>query len=82
VKVRFYLYFPRREDADEAGRRLREDGYDVAVDMGADDENWLALASADLGEEEFEPAEGRLQKLAGELGGEYDGHEREVPRDR
>jgi hypothetical protein len=37
-----YLYFPKRSDAEEAGRELRERGFCVTVRKGADGENWLA----------------------------------------
>jgi hypothetical protein len=80
VSTSFYLYFSRREDAEAAGERLRADGFSVTVRLGADDESWLALAEADLSDDEFERAQGVMSSLAEELGGEYDGYERAVPR--
>jgi hypothetical protein len=81
VNAAFYLYFPRREQAQAASDRLRVDGFEVDVRLGADDASWLALAEADLDEDEFERAVRRLTVLAEELGGEYDGHERALRDD-
>jgi hypothetical protein len=65
VNASLYLYFPQRADAEEAAARLRDDGYDVTVRDGADDVNWLALASCDMAPENLDRVEQRMFALAG-----------------
>lgn len=69
-----YLYFPKKPQAEEAARRLRAKGWQVEVRMGADAENWLALAKqlAPI-HEEIGDVRDELEDLADELHGEYDG---------
>ena len=75
----FWLYFPEKETAETAGKRLQGDGYNVEVRLGADDTNWLALGSkVVVSDEELDAAEVSLKALAAELGGEYDGYDRPV----
>jgi hypothetical protein len=75
----FYLYFPEERDARSAGARLEAAGYAVEVRPGADDGDWLALAERDLADDEsLDEVEEVLERLAAELGGEYDGHEVDV----
>jgi hypothetical protein len=78
VNASFYLYFKEQTEAEQAGARLRGDGYDVTVREGADDISWLALAGADIREADLDGAEEAMSALAAELGGEYDGYERAV----
>ena len=75
--MRHYLYFPRKSDAEEAGRELRARGFCVTVRRGADGENWLALAThAPPGnDDEMDTLRDELEVLAAKLGGEYDGWE-------
>jgi len=69
-----YLYFPRKNDAEEAAKRLRVKGWKVEVRMGADGENWLTLAKQPTPiEEEIGDVRDELEDLADKLHGEYDG---------
>jgi hypothetical protein len=69
-----YLYFSKKSDAHKAAVRLREKGWTVEVRKGADDENWLTLAKQPAPiEEDIEEIRGELERLADDLGGEYDG---------
>jgi hypothetical protein len=72
----FYLYFPSESDALAAGSELRARGYDVVVRLGADDQNWLVLASRVISRDELDQAGKELSELAESLGGEFDGFER------
>jgi Regulator of ribonuclease activity B len=69
-----YLYFPRKSNAEQAAERLRAKGWEVEVKKGADGRNWLASAkqSAPV-EDDIEEIRDELERLAEELGGEYDG---------
>ncbi|HEX2049592.1 MAG TPA: ribonuclease E inhibitor RraB [Actinomycetota bacterium] len=75
-QTNFYLYFPEEEGARRAAAKARSLGLEVEVRLGADDENWLCLASQDLTFDESDAVEERLVELAGDLGGEFDGMER------
>jgi Regulator of ribonuclease activity B len=69
-----YLYFAKKSSAERAAAILREKGWSVEVRMGADGENWLALAKQPAPiEEDIEEVRNELEHLADELGGEYDG---------
>ncbi|MGD2217857.1 MAG: ribonuclease E inhibitor RraB [Gemmatimonadales bacterium] len=80
--IEFYLYFPARTDANDVGVRLRQEGFDVAVRVGADDVNWLVLAKTTMVPEHRLLLElrSRFEALADSLGGEYDGWEAMVVR--
>lgn len=69
-----YLYFPEKTQAEEAAQRLRTKGWQVQVRVGADGENWLALAKQPAPiDEESGDVRDELESLAKELHGEYDG---------
>jgi hypothetical protein len=74
VFIDHYLYFPQRSNAERAAQRLRAKDWLVEVKQAAVGEDWLALAKQpapikdDIGEVRDE-----LERLARELGGEYDG---------
>ena len=70
-----YLYFPKEDAARSAANVLRGEGYRVDVRVGADEVNWLALASHSIVPTPQTIAEttARMEKLAASLGGEYDG---------
>ncbi len=44
--------------------------------LGADDENWLALAKKTVSDDRLDDAEEHLIELAESLGGEFDGYDR------
>jgi hypothetical protein len=75
--MRHYLYFPKKLDAETAGRRLRERGFSVEVRKGADGDNWLALATHGTPQNAYDVEELRdeMEALAAKLRGEYDGWE-------
>jgi len=75
-----YLYFAKKAKAEEAGRHLRERGFEVEVRRGADGTSWLALAKQKAPEsaDQMEGLREELESLAEKLGGEYDGWEAAV----
>jgi hypothetical protein len=75
--TRFFLYFEDEVVAQDAGRRARELGLDADVRPSATEGLTLVLAEGRL-DTEFEAMVERLEALAEQLGGEYDGHERAV----
>jgi hypothetical protein len=69
-----YLYFPKKPDAQKAATRLREKGWTVEVRKGGDGESWLTLAKQPAPiEEDIGEIREELERLADDLGGEYDG---------
>jgi len=69
-----YLYFPKRHNAEQAADQLRTEGWIVELRMGADGKNWLVLAKQPAPiEESIGDVRDKLEDLAEELGGEYDG---------
>lgn len=69
-----YLYFPKRHNAEQAADQLRTQGWIVELRMGADGKNWLVLAKQPAPiEESIGDIRDKLEDLAEELGGEYDG---------
>jgi len=72
--TRFFLYFENATVTEEAARRIHDLGLRAEVRPSAD--QTLVLAAGDV--DDFEDMRERLEALAEELGGEYDGHERAV----
>ncbi|MFP2930548.1 ribonuclease E inhibitor RraB [Pyxidicoccus sp. 3LG] len=72
-----YLYFPSRRDGEAIAEHLRGLGFTVESRLGADDVNWLVLATHHLVPERqvVEAARTSLEELARQHGGEYDGWE-------
>jgi len=73
--MQHFFYFPRKPDAQKLGERLRNDGFSVEIRTGGDG-NWLLLATTlsdhpEQTEDDFH----RMEELAAEFGGEYDGFE-------
>ncbi len=70
-----FLYFSKRNRADEAGSRLRAKGMQVEVRRSAGDKDWLVLAKSALPvtEDDIEQVRDYLEALAEDLHGEYDG---------
>lgn len=75
--LRYYLYFPQRTSAEKAGEAMRALGLSALIRRGADGESWLTLVGKTLpvATEEIDALQTRLEALARELGGEYDGWE-------
>lgn len=75
-RLSHYLYFPTRKAGEEVATTLRERGFDVESRLGADDVNWLVLATHRLEDPESLPAvRDELEQLAQRHSGEYDGWE-------
>jgi hypothetical protein len=79
-KFDFYLYFPLEGSARITAENLKKDGYDVQVALGATGSNWLCVATKTLA-----PATAplnevgtRMEQVAREFKGEFDGWEAEV----
>jgi hypothetical protein len=69
-----YLYFPKRHNAEQAANQLRAQGWIVELRMGADEKNWLVLAKQPAPiDESIGDIRDKLENLAEEMGGEYDG---------
>lgn len=75
--TRHYLYFPSVEAAQAAAPRLEADGFAVEMSLGADQKNWLALAThtAVINTDTVPELRARLTALAAAHGGDYDGWE-------
>lgn len=83
--INHYLYFPTQEVARQAAQRLKDEGYGAEVRDAteiAPDNGWLTYVTAALpqSEDELDEAEEYIEAIASELGGEYDGYERDVRR--
>jgi hypothetical protein len=76
-EMRYFLYFPKKADAESAGERLRDRGYSAEVRKGANGENWLALATKNppTTGEQMDEVRDEMEALAAQFGGEYDGWE-------
>ena len=75
-ETNFYLYFADEASARSAGESVRAEGFKTEVRLGADDENWLCLATGNLTTADADEVEDRLTELAESLGGEFDGIDR------
>lgn len=84
VPVAHYLYFPEEKAAKRAAERLREQGFTTEERLGADEVNWLVLATHRIvpSEATLAAVRTRMENLAREGGGEYDGWEAETGRAR
>jgi Regulator of ribonuclease activity B len=81
-EVLHFVYFPTKEDAEDAATELRDEGYTVEVQPSADADTdppnpWLALARKDavVDEASVTVIRPRFEALAAERSGEYDGWE-------
>ena len=77
-RTSFYFYFADEAMAQRAATDLRGKGFEVEVRLGADDENWLALAQKTVSSDDLDELEDAFKELGEELGGEYDGFDRPV----
>lgn len=75
--MKHYLYFPKKTNAEEAGERLRSQGFSVQVRKGASGEDWLTLATKapPMTGEQMDELRDEMETLAAQFGGEYDGWE-------
>ena len=82
TEVNFYLYFPTEAAATAAAAQAWSSSLPTRVVPGAMDSGWLCLASGTLvpTDEAIRAASTRLQAVAAEHGGEYDGWEAAVER--
>jgi hypothetical protein len=72
----FFLYFPLESSAREVAQRLEAEGYTVSVRPGAhNSKSWVCLASKSLilRHVTLVDIRSRLEALAAEFEGEYDG---------
>ncbi len=78
--INHYLYFPTEQAAQSAAATLKAEGYDVEVKLGADDTNWLVLASHVIVPKPsaLSVVINRMERLASSLGGDFDGWEAKV----
>lgn len=77
--VRHYLYFPKRSSATQAARRLRSPTITATVQRSGGEPTWLLLVMVPVTtDEDAERMQDRLDQIAAELGGEYDGWETPV----
>jgi hypothetical protein len=76
-EMRHFLYFPKRLDAEKAGKELRSRGFAVEVRKAGAVKEWAVLATMTQSQSEAQVANLReeLEALAARLGGEYDGLE-------
>jgi len=79
-EIDFYLYFPTEAEAGEAAATLTGRGYRATVRPGADNKNWLCLASKTMPPtiQNLTEAHGVLKGLAVKYKGDYDGWETAV----
>jgi len=75
-----YLYFPGEQAADSAARRLSDEALDVEVRRAEGSDDWLVLVRIPWirSTAELEETRQRLERVASEFGGEYDGWEAAV----
>lgn len=75
--MKYYLYFPLKGNAEQAGERLKDGGYSVSVSEAPDGEQWLVLAekSPPKTGEQMDEIRDEMETLAVQFGGEYDGWE-------
>lgn len=69
-----FFFFPDKSSADMAAERLLKKGWSVHVTRTDGRDDWSVIATDPMpNEEEFEEQRQELEKMAEELGGEYDG---------
>ena len=81
-QIEFYLYLPSEADAEAAKAVLRPMGYSVTVRVGANNINWLCLASRTMMPtiQELSEARGVFKRLALSYRGAYGGWEAAIER--
>jgi hypothetical protein len=78
--VDYYLYFPTMDAGKRVASILREKGFSVKDELGADDVKWLVLVTTSVAKMDpgTEEADAFFNQVAHEYGGEYDGWEADV----
>ena len=73
--IEFFLYFPKRESAEEVAEILRSEGYELTVSLGADNVNWLCFATKPLipSQKTLAAIRDHFEALVNARSGEYDG---------
>ena len=75
--IEHFFYFPMNSDAEMAADHLRERGWSTRVELGADDVDWLVLATQPArGDEDMEDIFAELEAFAAKFNGTYDGYGR------
>jgi hypothetical protein len=79
----FYFYFSTENIASEVARQLSTEGFATEVRLGADEKNWLCLATKGMVPDEsaLNSLGTSFQNLAESYRGEFDGWESEVIKD-
>jgi hypothetical protein len=78
MDARFYFYFQDEAAARAAAPTLEREGLAVETRLGADESSWLALGTVGIVyEDQLDDYEERFEALAAELGGDYDGYDRD-----
>lgn len=77
-----YLYLPDEPRAQKAGADLRSAGFTVEVRPAARGQNWLTKSNRDMipSAENIAQMRALFERLANQLGGDYDGWEAAVTR--
>jgi hypothetical protein len=80
--IDFYLYLPSEADAEAAATELRSMGYSVTVRPGANEINWVCVASRAMMPTTRELRDARVvfKRLATRYRGAYDGWEAAIQR--
>jgi len=74
-KVEFFIYFPNKDIAEQAAKRVRAQGFEAQVQKAASGESWLCFATKTMVPDPSALQDIRrdFEKLADSLNGEYDG---------
>jgi hypothetical protein len=78
--IEFFLYFPEKEAAKIAARKIRDDNFKVYIDGPNFDGKWLCLATTMMVPSTINLIRSRLyfERICTELNGIYDGWETEI----
>jgi hypothetical protein len=80
--IEHFFYFPRSSDAETSAEQLRTRGWSTRVDLGADDRDWLLLATQPTrGDEDLSDTFPEMEDLAAKFNGIYDGYGRPADSD-
>jgi|SRR6476646_910936 len=80
--IEHFFYFPRSSDAEMAAEQLRTRGWSTKVELGADDRDWLLLATQPArGDEDLSDTFPEMEDLAAKFNGIYDGYGRPADND-